>query len=85
MQAGETQDELIKTLTVIKEVKKFFLKMKREWKKLKDWVIGHVIWAPPISVSTTPHSYTKIVCVLKLNKKKFSQNFRRNVLNFGVC
>ncbi|KAH9985617.1 hypothetical protein BJV74DRAFT_775506 [Russula compacta] len=79
----ETQCELRKTQTVIEELEKFFMEMKKQWTKPKDRVIGHVIWAPPISVSAAPHSYTKDVCVVKLDKKKFSQNFRRNVLNLG--
>ncbi len=57
----------------------------KQWPKLKDWVIGHIVWAPPISVSTAPHSYTKDVCVVKLDEKKFSQNFRRNVLDLRAC
>ena len=81
----ETQRELSKTRMAIEELKKFFVKMKKQWTKPKDRVIGHVVWAPPISVSTAPHSYTKDVCVVKLDEKKFSQNFRRNVLDLGVC
>jgi hypothetical protein len=81
----ETQHELSKTRTAIEELKKFFVKMKKQWTKPKDRVIGHVVWAPPISVSTAPHSYTKDVCVVKLDKKKFSQNFRSNVLDLGAC
>ena len=42
----------------------------------KDRVIAHVGWAPPLSFSTAPHGYTKDVCVVKLDKTKFSQNFR---------
>ena len=53
--------------------------------KPKDRVIEHVIWAPLIYVSTTSHSYTTDVCVIQLDKKKFSQNFRRNMLNLGAC
>lgn len=81
----ETQHELTKTPMVIEELRKFFMKIKRQWVKLKDQVIGHVIWAPPISFCTAPHSYTMDVCVIKLDEKKFSQNFRRNVLDLGAC
>ena len=81
----ETQGELSKTRTAIEEVKKFFVKMKKQWTKPKDRVIGHVVWAPPVNVSTAPHSYTKDVCVVKLNENKFLQNFRRNVLDLGAC
>ena len=81
----ETQHELSKTRTAIEELKKFFVKMKKQWTKPKDRVIGHVVWAPPVSVSTAPHNYTKDVCVVKLDEKKFLQNFRRNVLDLGAC
>jgi hypothetical protein len=81
----ETQRELNKTRTAIGAVKKFFVEMKRQWTKPKDRVIGHVVWAPPISVSAYPHGYTKDVCVVKLDEKKFSRNFRKNVLDLGAC
>ncbi|KAF8464347.1 hypothetical protein DFH94DRAFT_785619 [Russula ochroleuca] len=79
----ETQQELTKTRTAIEELKKFFVKMKKQWTRPKDRVIGHVVWAPPVSIHTAPHSYTKDVCVVKLDEKKFLQNFRRNVLDLG--
>ena len=81
----ETQRELLLTRTAIEEHEEFFMKMCKQWKEPKDRVIGHVVWAPPISFSTTPHGYTEDVCVVKLDKKKFSQNFRGNVLDLGAC
>ena len=80
----ETQRELSKTRMAIEELKKFFVKMKKQWTKPKDRVIGHVVWAPSVSVFTAPYSYTKDVCVVRLDEKKFSQNFRRNVLDLGA-
>ena len=44
----ETQGELNKTRAAIEELKRFFVKMKKQWTKPKDRVIGHVVWAPPI-------------------------------------
>ncbi|KZS99958.1 uncharacterized protein LAESUDRAFT_769211 [Laetiporus sulphureus 93-53] len=79
----ETQGQLIKTREAIAELKKFFVKVKKEWSTTKDRIIGHVVWAPPISVATPPHSYTQDVCVVKLDKKKFSKNFKGNVLDLG--
>jgi hypothetical protein len=81
----ETQRELSETRTATEELKKFFVKMKKQWTIPKDWVIGHIVWAPPISVFTAPHSYTKDVCAVKLNKKKSSQSFGRNALDLGAC
>jgi septal ring factor EnvC (AmiA/AmiB activator) len=84
----ETRRQLGETRAAIEDLKKFFVKMKKQWMKPKDRVIGYVVWAPPISFSspsTTFHDYTKDVCVIKLNKEKFLPNFRGNVLDLGVC
>jgi hypothetical protein len=80
---AETPGQLRNTRAAIKELKKFFVKMKKEWTKPKERVIGHVVWAPPISFSTPPYGHTKDICVVKLDEKKFLPNFRGNVLNLG--
>ena len=80
-----TQRQLTETRAAIEELKKFFVKMKKHWTRPKDRIIGHVVWAPPISLHTDPCGYTMDVCVVKLDKKKFSPNFRGNVLDLGAC
>ena len=80
----ETQEQLTKMRTKIDALKAHFVSVKRKWSKAKDRVIGHVIWAPPISVATPPHQYTQDVCVIQLNKDKF-RHFRKNVLSLGVA
>jgi len=80
----ENERELSRTQVAIKELKKFFVKIKKQWTKPKNRVIGHAVWAPPVSLLTAPHGYTKDVCVIKLDEKKFSQ-LRGNVLDLGVC
>jgi hypothetical protein len=79
-----TERQLNHMLNTIETLKKFFVKMKKEWEKSKDRVIGHVVWAPPISVNNEPYGYTKDVCVIKLNEKKFLRNFKKNVLDLGM-
>ncbi|OAX31557.1 hypothetical protein K503DRAFT_74641 [Rhizopogon vinicolor AM-OR11-026] len=79
----EAQRELGKTRTAVGELKKFFVKMKKQWTEPKDRIIGHVVWAPPVSVSTAPHGYTKDICIIKLDEKKFPRSSRGNVLDLG--
>jgi len=81
---AETQDQLTKTVTKIDALKAFFVDVKKRWSKLKDRVIGYVVWAPPIGVGVHPHRYTRDLCVIKLDKKKFWK-FCGNVLSLGVC
>ncbi|KAH9001043.1 hypothetical protein EDB92DRAFT_1962115 [Lactarius akahatsu] len=78
----ETRDQLTKTVTKIKTLKAFFVDVKMRWSKLEDRVIGYVVCAPPIGVSDPPHRYTRDLCVIKLDKKKF-RKFRGNVLSVG--
>ena len=81
---AETQDQLTKTVTKIDALKAFFVDVKKRWSKLNDRVIGYVVWAPPIGVGVPPHRYTRDLCVIKVNKKKF-RKFRGNVLSLGAC
>ncbi|CAE6532659.1 unnamed protein product [Rhizoctonia solani] len=78
------------TIEAIEKLKTFFLKMEPGWSKPEDRVIGYVVWAPPIGVGAPPvgagipHGYTKDVCVIKLDEKKFMSNFRGNVIDLGT-
>ena len=81
----EFQGELRSKRTAVTELRAFSVTMSQRWKEPKDRVIGHVVWAPPIGFSTAPHGYTEDVCVVKLDKAKFWQNFRGNVLDLGSC
>jgi hypothetical protein len=80
-----TEADKTKKQATIEDLKNFFVELKKEWSELNDRVIGYVVWAPPISVSNPPHGYTKDVCVIKLDEKKFSRNFKGNVTDLGAC
>lgn len=80
----QAQDQLKNTQSMIKKLKEFFIKVKMEWSDSTARIIGHVVWAPSISVGCPPHHHTKDVCVIELDERKFSQNFRGNVLDLGL-
>jgi hypothetical protein len=71
-----TEDDMKNINKAIEALKAFFVTMKKDWSKVDDRVIGQVVWAPPITGNTAPHGYTKDVCVIKLDKKKFWPNFK---------
>ena len=79
----ENEAELSKTERHINELKRFFLIIDKGWCKRKDRVIGHVVWALPIATGQAPHDYTYDLCVVELNKDKFS-NLMGNVLCLGA-
>ncbi|KAB5589638.1 hypothetical protein CTheo_6911 [Ceratobasidium theobromae] len=78
----ENEVELSKTRRHIEELKMHFLVIHKKWSHRKNRVIGHVVWAPPISTGQQPHGFTVDLCVIQLNKDKF-RNLLGNVLSFG--
>jgi hypothetical protein len=79
------QGELASTRTAIVDLKRFYQEINKNWSKAKNRVIGYVAWAPPISYITPPHGHTVDVCIIKLDKEKFLENFMGNVLDLGMC
>ena len=79
-----TQADVRKKKETIEELKKFFATMKKDWAEVNNRVIGHVVWAPPITGLVPPYDYTLDVCVIKLDKKKFL-NFKGNAIDLGAC
>ncbi len=63
-----TEDDMKNRKEAIEALKAFFVTMKKDWSEVNDRVIGHVVWAPPITGLNAPHGYTKDICVIKLDK-----------------
>lgn len=53
---------------------------KRYWATITNRIIGHVVWAPPISA----RRYTQDVCVLKLVDRKFLHTMSNHVIQTGL-
>ncbi|CAE6503240.1 unnamed protein product [Rhizoctonia solani] len=67
----------------IEELRGFCVTVRKEWQDLNDRIIGHVVWAPPVSVSVLADGYMRDVCVIELDLKKFGNNLKGNVINLG--
>ncbi|KDQ49643.1 hypothetical protein JAAARDRAFT_200650 [Jaapia argillacea MUCL 33604] len=79
-----TENDMKNRKKAIEALKAFFVTMKKNWSEVNNRVIGQVVWAPPITGLNAPHGYTKDVCVIKLDKKKFWLNFMGNVIDLGT-
>ena len=81
---ADTEADLSNKEQTIESLKDFFATMKNDWTAVNNRVIGHVVWAPPISGLNEPDGYTLDVCVIKLDERKF-QNWKGNVVDLGAC
>lgn len=79
---GENEANLSKAERHVAELKNFSLIIGKKWGKRKDRVIGHVVWAPPITTNTDPTTIP-VTCVIELNKAKF-KNLLGHVLSLGA-
>jgi hypothetical protein len=70
-EVGWTQKQLREMTDVMSELQELFKKMKNDFGKPIQHVIGQIVWLPAITVSPTLHCFTKDICIVKLNKARF--------------
>lgn len=77
--------KLAKAETSKARVTEFHDDITRSW-SLESWrVLGHVFYAPPISVSTGDKWFTQDWALVELDRGKFNRNsFRGNVIRLGT-
>ena len=82
----ENVRELLEVATnMMNALDKLFKEAERDFDKPSQRVIGQIVWSPAITVGTAPHSFTKDICVVKLDKARFLPNFKGNVIDLGAC
>lgn len=55
-----------------------------QWSDIVRRGIGHVDWAPKISVNVEGNHYTRDIGTFELDETKFKPNFKGNVINLGA-
>ena len=81
---ANTEADLSKKEQTIESLQDLFATINKDWATVNNRIIGHVVWAPPISGLNEPDGYTLDVCVIKLDERRF-QNWKGNVVDLGAC
>lgn len=69
----------------IRVAEAFYRDIKKNWSKESQRVLGHVLYSPPISVSTGIKPYTEDWALIELDRSKIDwTNFRGNVMHLGT-
>jgi hypothetical protein len=76
--------DLEKAQTTVDELEVFYREITSGWIDANRRIIGHVDWAPAISVGAGDCSYTRDIGTFELDASKFESAFQGNVVDLGV-
>jgi hypothetical protein len=62
----------------------FYKEVNAQWSDIERRNIGHVDWAPKISVDVQGKRYTLDLGTFELDEAKFKANFKGNVIDLGA-
>jgi hypothetical protein len=81
----EFKGKLAKAEKTIAAVDAFHSDITKHWSAMSQRVLCHVVYAPPISVSTGPKQFTEDWALIELNRDKIDwNNFKGNVVYLGT-
>lgn len=80
----EKRSKLTTKKNEIRELEAFHKEVHTHWSDISNRNIGHVHWAPEISVDVQGRRYTKDIGTFEVDKKRFRDNFRGNVVDLGA-
>lgn len=65
-------------------LEKFFQQINTQWNDISRRAIGFIDWAPKISIDVNGRRYTKDIGTFELDRPKFKDQFRGNVVDLGA-
>ena len=81
----EFRDKLAKAEKTIVAVDAFHSDITKRWSAMSQRVLGHIVYAPPISVGTGPKKFIEDWALIELNRDKIDwNNFKGNVMHLGM-
>jgi hypothetical protein len=77
--------ELTKAKKIVQEVSKFHTEMTKSWSLPILRLLGHVIYAPPILISTRTKPFTEDWLLIEVDREKINWDaFKGNVVSLGL-
>jgi hypothetical protein len=80
----ETQRLLDKAEKAMKVLAVLLDRVNKEWRKLDDRVLGHILRSPAITLGVGEHRFTKDWGIFLVNRDKLGEGFQGNKLDLGV-
>lgn len=78
------REKLAKVKKDICVLETFYNEVNNQWSDIARRNIGHVHWAPKISVDIQGHSYTRDIGTFEVDMARFKAQFKGNVVDLGI-
>jgi len=76
--------KLVKLNEETASLEEFYRVVISQWSDIECRGIGHIDWAPKISVDVNGSCYTNDIATFELNKSMFKEQFKGNVVDLGA-
>jgi hypothetical protein len=80
----ETQRLLDKTEDAIEALTILLDHVNKDWKKLNNRILGHIVRSPAISLGVGEHRFTEDCGIFQVNRVKLGDGFQGNKLDLGT-
>lgn len=83
-EAMRIQRLLADTNEAIEDLERFYEKVKNDWGRASQRIIGHIRYSPAISHNVGPEGLTEDWAAFELDRSKFKDAFKGNFVNLGT-
>ena len=80
----ETQGLLDKAEKVMEALGMFLDQVNKDWKKLNNRVLGHILRSPAITLGVGEYRFTEDWGIFQVNRAKLGNGFQGNKMDFGA-
>jgi len=80
----ETRGLLDKAENAMEALGALLDRVKKDWKKLDDRVLGHILRSPAISLGVGEHRFTEDWGIFQIDRAKLGDGFQGNKLDLGA-
>jgi hypothetical protein len=85
VERNQALPELEDARKAIKALEKFHVDISRDWKKVENRILGHVVLSPPIGLGIGEEGFTEDWAVIEIDDSKVDlTNFVGNVIDLGT-
>jgi hypothetical protein len=80
----ETQEMVDKAKRAIEALEMLLYQINKDWKKLNNYVLSHILYSPAITLNVGEHSFTENWGIFKIDCIKLGNSSQGNKIDLGA-